>query len=98
MRSDIIQRNLKLEVFMGIAAGADYKKELINIARDLPDKEVKEVLDFVQFLKAKKEGFSYMQIKDSAEYVRALRMREGKRVKSGKRFVEELIEWQKSES
>ena len=39
---------------MGIAAGADYKKELINIARDLPDREVKEVLDFVQFLKAKK--------------------------------------------
>jgi len=83
---------------MGIAAGADYKKELINIARDLPDREVKEVLDFVQFLKAKKEGFSYMQIKDSAEYVRALRMREGKRVKSGKRFIEELIAWQKSES
>ena len=83
---------------MGIAAGADYKKELINIARDLPDREVKEVLDFVQFLKAKKEGFSYMQIKDSVEYVRALRMREGKRVKSGKRFIEELIAWQKSES
>ena len=83
---------------MGIAAGVDYKKELINIARDLPDRDVKEVLDFVQFLKAKKEGFSYMQIKDSAEYVRALRMREGKRVKSGKKFIEELIAWQKSES
>ncbi|MDP1758819.1 MAG: hypothetical protein Q8K77_03370 [Thermodesulfovibrionales bacterium] len=83
---------------MGIAAGADYKKELINIARDLPDRDMKEVLDFVQFLKAKKEGFSYMQIKDSVESVRALRMREGKRVKSGKRFIEELIAWQKSES
>ena len=35
-----------------------------------------------------------MQIKDSVEYVRALRMREGKRVKSGKRFIEELIAWQ----
>ena len=83
---------------MGIAAGVDYKKELINIARDLPDRDVKEVLDFVQFLKAKKEGFSYMQIKDSVEYVRAIRMREGKIVKSGKRFIEELIAWQKSES
>lgn len=83
---------------MGVATATDYKKELINLTRDLPDKEVKEVLDFVQFLKAKKEGFSYMQIKDSAEYVRTLRMREGKRVKSGKRFIEELIAWQKSES
>mgnify|MGYP001576997145 CR=1 FL=1 len=83
---------------MGVATAIDYKKELINLTRDLPDKEVKEVLDFVQFLKAKKEGFSYMQIKDSVEYVRAIRMREGKIVKSGKRFIEELIAWQKSES
>lgn len=83
---------------MGVATAIDYKKELINLTRDLPDKEVKEVLDFVQFLKAKKEGFSYMQIKDSAEYVRTLRVREGKKVKSGKKFIEELIEWQKSKS
>ena len=83
---------------MGVATATDYKKELISLTRDLPDKEVKEVLDFVQFLKAKKEGFSYMQIKDSAEYVRTIRMREGKRVKSGKKFIEELIEWQKSKS
>ncbi|MEK6581219.1 MAG: hypothetical protein AABZ25_02410 [Nitrospirota bacterium] len=83
---------------MGVATATGYKKELINLTRDLPDKEVKEVLDFVQFLKAKKEGFSYMQIKDSSEYVRTLRMREGKRVKSGKKFIEELIEWQKSKS
>lgn len=83
---------------MGVATAIDYKKELINLTRDLPDKEVKEVLDFVQFLKTKKEGFSYMQIKDSVEYVKALRMREGKIVKSGKRFIEELIAWQKSES
>lgn len=83
---------------MGVATATDYKKELINLTRDLPDKEVKEVLDFVQFLKTKKEGFNYMQIKDSVEYVKVLRMREGKRVKSGKRFIEELIAWQKSES
>lgn len=83
---------------MGVATATDYKKELINLTRDLPDREAKEVLDFVQFLKAKKEGFSYVQIRDSAEYVRTLRMREGKRVKSGKKFIEELIAWQKSKS
>lgn len=47
---------LKMEVFMGVATAIDYKKELINLTRDLPDKEVKEVLDFVQFLKTKKRG------------------------------------------
>jgi hypothetical protein len=39
-----------------------------------------------------------MQVKDSAEYVRKLRDREGKRAKSGKNFIEELIQWQKSNS
>ncbi len=73
----------------------DYKKELMTITKDLPDKEVREVLDFARFLKAKKEGFSYTQIKDSAEYVRTLRAKEGKKVKSAKKFIDELIEWQK---
>ncbi|NUO07256.1 MAG: DUF2281 domain-containing protein [Candidatus Brocadia sp.] len=39
----------------------DYKRELMTITQDLPDKEVREVLDFARFLKAKKEGFSYTQ-------------------------------------
>jgi prevent-host-death family protein len=77
---------------------ADYKKELTTITNDLPDKEVREVLDFARFLKAKKEGFSYAQIKDSVSYVRALRAKEGKKVKSAKKFIDELVEWQKSAS
>lgn len=76
----------------------NYKRELMTITKDLPDKEVREVLDFARFLKAKKEGFSYAQIKDSAEYVRTLRAKEGKRVKSAKKFIDELVEWQKSAS
>ena len=76
----------------------DHKRELMTITKDLPDMEVREVLDFARFLKAKKEGFSYTQIKDSAEYVRALRAKEGKRGKSAKKFIDEIVEWQKSAS
>ena len=79
-------------------AATDYKRELITITKDLPDKEVREVLDFARFLKVKKEGFSYTQIKDSAEYVRTLRAKEGKRDKSAKKFIDELVAWQKSAS
>lgn len=82
--------------YMSITANA--KKELMTITKDLPDKEIREVLDFVRFLRAKKEGFSYTQIKDSSAYVRALRVKEGKRVKSAKKFIDELVEWQKSAS
>lgn len=81
---------------MGVAL--DYKKEIITLTKELPEDKLKELIDFAHFLKAKSEGFSYMQVKDSAEYVRKLRMKEGKRIKSGKKFVEELIEWQKSNS
>jgi len=76
----------------------NYKRELMTITQDLPDKEVREVLNFARFLKAKKTGVSYTQVKDSAEYVRTLRAKEGKKVKSAKKFIDELIEWQKSES
>jgi hypothetical protein len=78
--------------------GIDYKKEIINLSRELPDDELKELIDFGQFLKAKKRKFSYMEVKDSAEYVRKLREEGGKKFKSGKDFIEELIKWQKSES
>ncbi len=64
----------------------------------MPDDKLKELIDFAQFLKAKQEGFTYMQVRDSAKYVRSLRIREGKMVKSGKRFIEELVKWQKSNS
>ncbi|MBM4137050.1 MAG: hypothetical protein FJ241_09515 [Nitrospira sp.] len=52
----------------------------------------------LNFPKQKKEGVTYMHVRDSAEYVRNLRIKEGKRVKSGRRFIEELIQWQKSNS
>jgi hypothetical protein len=76
----------------------DYRKEIVNLSRELPDGELRELIDFAQFLKAKKEGFTYIQVRDSAEYVRKLRTRERKRAKSGKNFIEELIQWQKSNS
>jgi uncharacterized protein YfkK (UPF0435 family) len=76
----------------------DYKKEIINVSKELPEEKLKELVDFAQFLKAKKKRFSYMEVKDSAEYLRKLREEEGKKFKSGRDFIEELIKWQKSES
>ncbi len=81
-----------------MAVSLDYKKEIINLTKELPEDKLRELIDFAQFLKAKGEGSTYMQVGDSAEYVRKLRIKEGKRVKSGKKFIEELIEWQKLKS
>jgi hypothetical protein len=81
-----------------MSIAVDYRKEIINVSKDLPEGKLKELVDFAQFLKAKKKRFSYMEVKDSAEYVRKLREEEGKKFKSGKDFIEELIKWQKSES
>ena len=69
---------------MGVSL--NYKKEIINLTKELSQDKLKELIDFTQFLKAKGEGFTYMQVRDSAEYVRDLRMKEGKRIKSGKKF------------
>lgn len=79
---------------MGISI--DYRKEIVSLAKDLPDDKLKELMDFAYFLKVKKEGFSYTGVTNGAEYLRNLRTKEGKRIKSGKSFIEELIEWQKS--
>jgi hypothetical protein len=76
----------------------DYQKEIISVSRELPSGELKKVLDFAQFLKTKKKGFSYKQVGDSAAYVRRLRAREGKRLKSADQFIQELMEWQSSNS
>jgi hypothetical protein len=73
-------------------------KEIANLAKELPDSSWQELLDFAEFLRIKKEGFSYKSVADSAEYVRGLREKEGKRTKSGQTFINELIEWQKSNS
>jgi len=81
---------------MGLAI--DYRKEIINVSKELPEERLKELVDFAQFLKAKREKFGFAQVINSAEYVRKLREQEGKKFKSGKEFIEELIKWQKSES
>lgn len=75
-----------------------YQEDLINLTKELPSSKVKELLDFARFLKADVFGFSYTKVPHSAEYVRKIRMEEGKRLKSGKKFVEEILEWQRSDS
>jgi len=74
----------------------NYRKEIVNLSKELPYGQLREIIDFARFLKAKKEGFTYMQVRDSAEYIKKLRAEEGKKIKSGRKFIEELIEWQKS--
>jgi hypothetical protein len=56
---------------------------------------LKVLINFAQFLTSKEE-FSYTKVKDSAQFVRDMRKREAKRVKTGRSFIEELIEWQRS--
>jgi len=76
-------------------ATAKHVKEITDLAKELPESSVQVLLDFAQFLKARKRTFSYRQVVDSAEYVRDLRVREGKKTKSGQAFIKELLEWQK---
>ena len=80
----------------GVAA--KHVKEIADLAKELPDSSLEVLLDFAQFLKTKKGTFSYKQVADSAEHVRDLRIREGKKTKSGQAFIKELLEWQKSNS
>ncbi len=75
-----------------------YKKEIINLAKKLPESRIKELIDFAQFLNLKEEGFSYNQVEESAGYVRRLRAKEGRKIKTGKKYIEELMEWQKLNS
>ena len=70
--------------------------EIADLAKELPESALEELFDFAQFLKIKKQEFSYKEVADSTEYVRSLRLREGKKIKSGEIFIQELIEWQKS--
>ena len=76
----------------------EYKKEIIKLTQELSREKIFELIDFAKFLKTKGEVFTYTQVKDSAEYVRKLRIREGKKYTSGNKFIKELIEWQKSNS
>jgi hypothetical protein len=74
----------------------DYQKEIANLSRELPRAELKKVLDFALFLKTKRNGFRFKQVADSASYVSSLRAKEGRRLKSSKQFIQELVEWQTS--
>jgi hypothetical protein len=73
-------------------------KEIAELVKELPDGSWQELLDFAQFLKTKRQGFSYKQTADSAEYVRSLRVKQGITAKSAESFIKELIEWQGSNS
>ena len=73
-------------------------REIADVAKELPDSELKELLDFARFLRVKRRGFSYKDIADSAQYIGDLRAKTGAGSKSGEAFVQELIEWQDSDS
>ncbi|MGA3083564.1 MAG: hypothetical protein ABSE95_02070 [Thermodesulfobacteriota bacterium] len=81
---------------MGVTT--EYRRQVLELTEDLPKEKIKELITFAQFLRTKKPVFSYSQIEDSAEYVEKMRRKEGKKVKSGKKFIEELIEWQRLNS
>jgi RNA polymerase-interacting CarD/CdnL/TRCF family regulator len=79
-----------------MSLSADYRQQIIDLTKALPNDQIKQLIDFARFLKTKKDAFSYSQVEDSAEYVGSLRRKEGKRTKSGKKFIDDLIEWQRS--
>lgn len=76
----------------------DYRKRILNLTEGLSVAKLREVVDFVTFLKAKEQGFSYETVSNSVEYVQKMRSEEVKGVTSGKEFIEELIRWQESSS
>lgn len=79
-----------------MATAIKYKKQIMDLTKNLSDDKIKELINFAQFLKAKQEGFSYEQIEDSAEYVRKLRAKENRQKANRQNYIEEIIEWQKS--
>ncbi len=81
-----------------MSVGTDYRRQILELTEDLPKEKIKELINFAQFLRTKRPFFSYSQIEDSAEYIEEMRRKEGKKVKSGKKFIEELIEWQRLNS
>jgi hypothetical protein len=81
---------------MGITA--DYKKQIVDLTKGLKEENIRELVDFAQFLREKQERFSYSKVTDSAAYVRALRTKDPRKAGSEKKYIQELIAWQKSES
>lgn len=81
-----------------MVTSAHFKKQINDLTKDLTDEKIQELITFGHFLKSRQEEFSYKKISDSAAYVRNLRTKETKRSRSAKNYIQELIEWQKSES
>ncbi len=81
-----------------MSTAIDYKKVVINLTKELSQNKLRQLIDFAQFLKTKKEGFTYTEVKDSAEYVKKIRVENAKKIKSGRKFIKELVEWQKLNS
>ena len=80
-----------------MATAIKYKKQIMDLTNNLSEDKVVELINFAQFLKAKQEEFSYVQIEDSAEYVRKMRSKERRQKTTGKNYIDEIIEWQKSD-
>jgi hypothetical protein len=78
--------------------GANSIRKVTDLAKELPESSLKELIKFAEYLRTKEKTFSYSQVTDSASYIRDLRAEEGKRAKSGRAFIKALIEWQKSNS
>lgn len=76
----------------------DYKKEISGLIEGMSTARLRQVLEFVNFLRTREKGFSYKTVADSAEYVRKLRSDETAHMKSGGEFIKELIRWQESNS
>ena len=81
---------------MGVTA--DYRRQILELTEELPKDKVKELINFGQFLRTKRNSFFYSHIENSAAYVEKIRREEGKKFKSGKKFIEELIKWQRLNS
>ena len=73
-------------------------RKVTDLAKELPENSLKELINFAEYLRTKEKKFSYGQVTDSANYILDLRAEEGKRVKSGRAFIKALIEWQESNS
>jgi len=78
-------------------ATINYRNEIIRLTNDLPGTKLKELFDFALFLKVKEQHVALTQIKDSAAYVKKMRIKEGKKAGTGKKFIESLMTWQNSD-
>lgn len=71
-----------------------YREELLNLSKDLTLSKLKELVDFIKFLKVQEKEFSYREIEDPTRYVQEIRAKETLEMKSGEEFIQELIRWQ----